>query len=283
MASQRSTSSQATCVPTPAVHFCGAHVSDNKVALFKQGSEGTHGPRCLSQRQQGSPRRRAAQKLFLGGRLVPTHVRARRHEAECDMQAVSLSSWKHRFPPEMTPCAGGHSECRLGTRPSDLCRPGGRLCVSCAGSARRDLSFFVTDPSCVTATCSVIFRIPTLWRNLARPSGKRHSVSHPFDHISFDAIDHVPSNISDSSFPARLHICQDNETVLRMNVEGRNSNLTHVSRTDLVDFDWLFERINLDCSISIRCVRTTEQLADMLTVSTGHLLCSCSTLIHHLA
>ena len=61
------------------------------------------------------------------------------------------------------------------------------------------------------------------------------------------------------------HICQDNETVVRMCEEGRNSNLTHVSRTDLVDFDWLFERINLDCSISIRCVRTTEQLADMLT------------------
>ena len=37
------------------------------------------------------------------------------------------------------------------------------------------------------------------------PSGKRHSLSTDTDHFSFDSIDHVSSNIPESSCPARLH------------------------------------------------------------------------------
>ena len=39
----------------------------------------------------------------------------------------------------------------------------------------------------------------------------------------------------------------------------------HVSRTHRVDLNWKFQRINLDSTIFIRLVRTTEHLADMLT------------------
>ena len=52
---------------------------------------------------------------------------------------------------------------------------------------------------------------------------------------------------------------EDNEAVIRMIIKGRSPNLSHVSRSHRVDLDWLLERINLDSSISIRFVRTTEQ------------------------
>ena len=35
--------------------------------------------------------------------------------------------------------------------------------------------------------------------------------------------------------------------------------------THRVDLDWLFERLNLDHSMSIKCVRTNDRLADLLT------------------
>ena len=38
--------------------------------------------------------------------------------------------------------------------------------------------------------------------HLRRPTGKRHSLAHSVDHVSFDLIDHVPSDIPESSFPA---------------------------------------------------------------------------------
>jgi len=41
--------------------------------------------------------------------------------------------------------------------------------------------------------------------------------------------------------------------------------MRHVQRTHRVDLDWLFERVLLDDSISLRYVRTNEQMADILT------------------
>ena len=52
---------------------------------------------------------------------------------------------------------------------------------------------------------------------------------------------------------------EDNEAVIRMIIKGRSPSLRHVSRSHRVDLGWLFERINLDSSIPIRYVRTTEQ------------------------
>ena len=41
--------------------------------------------------------------------------------------------------------------------------------------------------------------------------------------------------------------------------------MRHVSRTHRVALDWLFDRINLDPKIQIKCIDTKNQLADILT------------------
>ena len=44
----------------------------------------------------------------------------------------------------------------------------------------------------------------------------------------------------------------------------------NVARTHRVDLEWLFERVNLDHCILIKYVRTTDQLADILTGNVHH-------------
>ena len=58
---------------------------------------------------------------------------------------------------------------------------------------------------------------------------------------------------------------EDNDAVIKMLVKRRSPNMRHVARTQRVDLDWLFERINNDPGISVRYVNTTDQLADILT------------------
>ena len=41
--------------------------------------------------------------------------------------------------------------------------------------------------------------------------------------------------------------------------------MRHVSRTHRVALHWLFDRINLDPKIQIKCIDTKNQLADILT------------------
>ena len=83
--------------------------------------------------------------------------------------------------------------------------------------------------------------------------------------ISYDMVDHVPSNIPEGSVPARLYISDGNKADIRMSIKGRSPNVRHVSPTHRVDLDWLFERIDLDSSLSTRDVRTTEQIASTTT------------------
>ena len=61
-------------------------------------------------------------------------------------------------------------------------------------------------------TCS----LSDVKRNLSRPSGKRHSLSHSSEDMSFDMIDHVPRNNPESSFSVRLYILDDIEAVILM-------------------------------------------------------------------
>ena len=56
-----------------------------------------------------------------------------------------------------------------------------------------------------------------------RPNGRRHSLSHFTDHVSFDSIGHVPSNVPQSSLPARHYIFEDSEAVIRIFTNVRNS------------------------------------------------------------
>ena len=72
-------------------------------------------------------------------------------------------------------------------------------------------------------------------------------------------VDHVPTNTHSSQSESQLYILEDNEAVIKMIIKGR------VSRTHRVALDWLFDRINLDPKIQIKCVDTKNQLADMLT------------------
>ena len=48
--------------------------------------------------------------------------------------------------------------------------------------------------------------------------------------------------------------------------------MRHVSRTHRVALEWLFDRINLDPKIQIKYIDTKNQLADMLTKETSHLM-----------
>ena len=62
-----------------------------------------------------------------------------------------------------------------------------------------------------------------------------------------------------------MYIFEDNEAVIKMFIKGRSPTMRHVSRTDRVALDWLFDRIKLELKIQIKYVDTKNQLVDMLT------------------
>ena len=65
---------------------------------------------------------------------------------------------------------------------------------------------------------------------------------------------------------AMLYILEDNEAVIKMIRKGRSPMMRHVSRTQRVALDWLFDRVHLDPQIQITCdVDTKNQLAVILT------------------
>ena len=88
-----------------------------------------------------------------------------------------------------------------------------------------------------------------------------------------------PQNVNSSHQEALLYVFEDNEAVIKMIKKGRSPTMRHVSRTHRVALDWLFNRINLDPKIQIKCIDTKNQLADMLTKvkvtrdERNHLLC----------
>ena len=92
-------------------------------------------------------------------------------------------------------------------------------------------------------------------------------------------VDCVPSNVQFSHQEALLYVFEDNEAVIKMIIRRRSSTMRHVSSTHRVALDWLFDRINLDPIIQIKCIDTKNQLADMLTKGNftrdewNHLLC----------
>ena len=58
---------------------------------------------------------------------------------------------------------------------------------------------------------------------------------------------------------------EDIEAVIKIIMKGRSPTMRHVSRTNQVALDWLFDRINLDSKIQIKYIDTKDQLADILT------------------
>ena len=94
-----------------------------------------------------------------------------------------------------------------------------------------------------------------------------------------DNVDFVSSNVHSSRQEALLYIFEDNEAVIKMILKGRSPTMRHVSRTNRVILDWLFDRINLDPKIQLKYIDTKNQLADMLTKGNftrdelNHLMC----------
>ena len=82
--------------------------------------------------------------------------------------------------------------------------------------------------------------------------------------------DNVLSNVRFSRSMAVLYVFEDNAAVIEMIIKGRSPTMRHVSRTDRVSLDWLFDRINLDPKIQIRYIDTKHQIADILTE--GHFI-----------
>ena len=78
---------------------------------------------------------------------------------------------------------------------------------------------------------------------------------------------------------ALLCIFEDNEAVIKMIIKERSPTMRHVSRTNRVALDWLFDRIKLDPKIQIKHNDTKNQLEDVLTKENfthdewNHLLC----------
>ena len=71
-------------------------------------------------------------------------------------------------------------------------------------------------------------------------------------------IDFVSSNANSFRKEAMLYIFEDNEAVIKMIIKGRSPTMRHVSRTHRVALDWLFDRINVDPKIQIKCIDTKK-------------------------
>ena len=97
--------------------------------------------------------------------------------------------------------------------------------------------------------------------------------------IVLDNVDFSTSNVHTSLQEALLYIFEENEAVTKMIINGRSLTKRHVSRTQRIALDWLFDRINLDAKIQIKYIDTKNQLADILIKENftrdewNHLLC----------
>ena len=68
----------------------------------------------------------------------------------------------------------------------------------------------------------------------------------------------VSSNVKSSHKGATLYIFEDSEAVIKTIMKGRSPTLIHVSRTNRVAPDWLFDRINLGRAFQVRYVDLHE-------------------------
>ena len=72
-------------------------------------------------------------------------------------------------------------------------------------------------------------------------------------------VDYVTTNAHSSQGESQLYIFEDKEAVIKMIIRGTSPTMTHVSRTDRVALDWLFDRINLDTKIQTKHQKTNSQ------------------------
>ena len=85
-------------------------------------------------------------------------------------------------------------------------------------------------------------------------------------------------------FSAVLYVYETIEAAIKIIVKSRRPSVRHVTRIHRVDLDWLFERINHGCTISVKYNNTKDQIADILTKERFAVHpCMCSTSTHKLA
>ena len=90
--------------------------------------------------------------------------------------------------------------------------------------------------------------------------------SHSYsDNRVFESVDHVPLNIPNSTHSTQFFMFEDTAAVIHVINRGRTPNRRHVTRRHKVDLDWLCESVDSDHSMLIEHMRTSDQLADMLT------------------
>ena len=85
---------------------------------------------------------------------------------------------------------------------------------------------------------------------------KRKQSQRVINHL--DNVDLIPSNVNSSRQEALLYVFEDNEAVIKMIIKGRSPTMRHVTRTNRVALDWLFDRINLDSKIQIKYIDTKK-------------------------
>ena len=68
--------------------------------------------------------------------------------------------------------------------------------------------------------------------------------------------------ISSSGF--KLTVCEDNEATIKIVLKKRSQAMRHIRRTHRINLDWLYDLFDVD-EISLRYVRTLQQIADILT------------------
>ena len=103
-------------------------------------------------------------------------------------------------------------------------------------------------------------------RSLGCGHSNKNQISHPNQLVSgnrneqctrnvdqLSNVNHVSTNIHSSQAESQLYIFEDNEAVIKMIIKGRSPTMRHVSRTHRVAIDWLFDRINVDSKIQIKC------------------------------
>ena len=74
-----------------------------------------------------------------------------------------------------------------------------------------------------------------------------HKIKQVLDQsVDLSNIDQVPSNAHLPEKESQWYIFEDNEAAIKLIIKGRSPTTRHVSRTDRVALDWLFDRINLD-------------------------------------
>ena len=89
--------------------------------------------------------------------------------------------------------------------------------------------------------------------------------------IDLDNVDFISSNVQSSHQEALLYVFEDNEAVIKMTIKGRSTTMRHISRIHRVALDWLFDRINWDPKIQIKCIDTKNKVA--VTLTKGNFTC----------